>query len=354
MARELIIIGNGYDLQIGYKTSFDSFFVNKVFNNVSPNLNSLVNLVSTGEVKNILYIFFYYCFYDKSNLRIKLGIDEKDKNWKNVEYLIKILLRDYYFKLEDIFKNGYRRLNDYSFLGLINELISLKLRSNPLERDFNVFLRNQVNEFEDDLKKYINEELEKTTDEQYLIKDELNKKLKISQNTYIINFNYTNVLGNNNESNVHGSLESEVIVGIDLTDIDDIEKYNYMIPYTKTYRKMMSIDSKRSIMVGDVNLITVYGHSLGQQDYSYFQAIFDFYNIYDNKQIKLNFVYSDNYGEPEYLKNKYVKSVFELLDRYGKTMNNKDNGKNLIHKMLLEGRLSIELINVSKSLFSHS
>ena len=33
--------------------------------------------------------------------------------------------------------------------------------------------------------------------------------------------------------------------------------------------------------------------------------------------------------------------VTALLSAYGETMDNKDHGKNLIHKLILEGRLAI-------------
>ncbi len=33
--------------------------------------------------------------------------------------------------------------------------------------------------------------------------------------------------------------------------------------------------------------------------------------------------------------------VLNLLSAYGETMDNEDHGKNLIHKLILEGRLSI-------------
>lgn len=33
--------------------------------------------------------------------------------------------------------------------------------------------------------------------------------------------------------------------------------------------------------------IKFYGHSLSEADYSYFQSIFDFYNLYDNYNVSL-------------------------------------------------------------------
>ena len=41
-----------------------------------------------------------------------------------------------------------------------------------------------------------------------------------------------------------------------------------------------------------IDEIIVFGHSLGEQDYSYFQSIFDYVDLYHSKT-KLTFIYSD-------------------------------------------------------------
>ena len=38
------------------------------------------------------------------------------------------------------------------------------------------------------------------------------------------------------------------------------------------------------------------------------------------------------------------RKVTKLLSTYGSTPDNKDHGKNLMHKLLIEGRLSIKMI----------
>ena len=39
-----------------------------------------------------------------------------------------------------------------------------------------------------------------------------------------------------------------------------------------------------------------------------------------------------------------MNKVINLLTAYGATLENRDHGKNLIHKLLLEGRLSVQEI----------
>ena len=86
---------------------------------------------------------------------------------------------------------------------------------------------------------------------------------------------------------------------------------------------------------------TFYGHSFAPADYSYFQSIFDYYNIYDN-DITLVFYYSiyDESKEQE-IKRTQFNSVSKLMSEYGITFHS-EKGGNLMHKMLLEGRLILK------------
>ena len=83
--------------------------------------------------------------------------------------------------------------------------------------------------------------------------------------------------------------------------------------------------------------IKFYGHSLSSADYSYFQSIFDMVELYSS-HVKPIFFYSD-YSETA--KEEMYQRFLGLLSAYGETMDNEDHGKNLIHKLILEGRLSI-------------
>ena len=39
-----------------------------------------------------------------------------------------------------------------------------------------------------------------------------------------------------------------------------------------------------------------------------------------------------------------MSGVVRLLTKYGETLDNADHGRNLIHKLLLEGRLAVKLV----------
>ena len=79
------------------------------------------------------------------------------------------------------------------------------------------------------------------------------------------------------------------------------------------------------------------GFTDGTDGHSPSQPIFDMVDLYSS-HVKLIFFYS-NYSETA--KEETYQRVLGLLSAYGETMDNEDHGKNLIHKLILEGRLSI-------------
>lgn len=143
--------------------------------------------------------------------------------------------------------------------------------------------------------------------------------------------------------NVHGTHHSKILFGIDQSD--RIEKEFYQ--FTKTYRKIESSESIPNIQLpspNDVDEIIIYGHSLSKADYSYFHSIFDYYNIYGSS-IKLKFKYS-THDEPYICKSNHVQKMMELIKIYGDKMTDTARGDNLVHKLLLENRLSIEEVDL--------
>lgn len=154
-------------------------------------------------------------------------------------------------------------------------------------------------------------------------------------------------------TNVHGICDDKnIIFGV---DHDTFNSNSPVYVFTKTYRKLIQSISRNIQMPlplpEDIKEIVIYGHSLSAADHSYFQSIFDFYNIYET-QVKVTFLYSDYSSEENGLSSlniqrKYVKSVTELLGKYGKSTGNEHRGKNLVHKLQLEGRLSVREVELN-------
>lgn len=179
----------------------------------------------------------------------------------------------------------------------------------------------------------------------------------------ILSFNYTRVAEDFrskehaiNYVNVHGRLGGEIVFGIDGSHIMGNK---LVVPFTKTYRvmalnppdieKIVEVPTNASTYGYGTRVIKFYGHSLGKADYSYFQAIFDAVNLYEG-ETKLIFFFrphekkSGDCGTVEEAKKDVMSKAIALLTAYGATLDNKDHGTNLIHKLLIEGRLVVALL----------
>ena len=148
--------------------------------------------------------------------------------------------------------------------------------------------------------------------------------------------------------NIHGSLGRGLIFGADGTNcLSD----HGAVRFTKTYRilerERLGLNGSIAYApcsghVGQKETVTikVYGHSLAQADYSYFQSVFDIVDLYSGS-VKLYFLYREF---KETAREELLLSIANLLNAYGASMDNKDHGKNLMHKLLLEGRLILQSI----------
>lgn len=170
----------------------------------------------------------------------------------------------------------------------------------------------------------------------------------IKDNSRILSFNYTDPFNNRAEGrrdlkeeilvrNIHGYLfkNGEIVIGIDSSDLNSDSAF---YKFTKTFRIMSFTQYDAPLAVKtlskSIKKIIFYGHSFSKSDYSYFQSIFDFYDIY-NSNIRLIFEYS-SYRNMD-LNQEYMKTS-KLLNQYGNTFHN-EKGKNLMHKLLLEDRI---------------
>lgn len=382
----VLVIGNGFDLKCGLKSKFEDYYnsqdgmvkeldkMNSLFNNSNTSIDTLQADVSHAaglprkyanlddnikvDLNNINVSFWdFYFYFHKGSLN----------NWADVEYFLNKLLvqssNEIQLNLERAlnmiakFKYLYPRLSiDNSFSTKFDELIEnftedketlilLFVILHNLKYDiekhsqmyFYDFLWSELNKFEISFRRY----LEAIQGEEYKEKSQqLSKELAHNECYNLLNFNYTNPCTTDSSCNItrniHGKLEDHPIIGIDSRNIDASSP---VFRFTKTYRIMtLSGEKQDKLLPKTVKTLAFYGHSLAQADYSYFQSIFDYYNIYDN-DITLVFYYSiyDNSRKQE-IKRTQFNSVSKLISEYGATFHN-EKGENLMHKMLLEGRL---------------
>ena len=354
----LLIIGNGFDLQCDLKSGYEDFF-------------AWLREDKTRVKNNIWAIHFL----DKTPLgkqwvdieeRLKEVLTQKTRlQCKNLEDK----LGDYDFgTYNDTLINSWPKIAEHNFtyspehlntaLEEAQYIIEKHIASvgHPLKFDRNkideYWFLEELSAFERQFAEYLKEQ-EKNTP-QYLSKAKiLLKKLLIKEAVSIINFNYTNPFTYFRDlvrktTNVHGTYsENNIILGVDNT----VELQGNLFVFSKTHRKMLQGTPDSSVLPKGVRKIKFYGHSLGQADYSYFHSIFDYYNIYGDSVSNttpppiLQF-YFTIYCESKKndIKRDAVRRVYKLIHTYEAKLGNKDAGKNLLHKLLLEGRIQIEFL----------
>jgi hypothetical protein len=222
-------------------------------------------------------------------------------------------------------------------------------------------LLSELNRLEDSFKEHLSRLVESTecyeakAIERYeaILGDGVDGVPLYNRMSTVLSFNYTEYndlelpfVGPVKVVNVHGALDGEIVFGADGTDcMDDMDA----VKFSKTYRVlgMGSLQNAATIAYPEVptgsglpvtRIVKFYGHSLARADYSYFQSIFDMLNLYESTVV-LCFLYS-KYAEDA--REKQMLAIARLLSAYGKTLDNRDHGKNLMHKLMIEGRLILK------------
>lgn len=381
---QLLILGNGFDLQCGLKSSFTDFYKPR---------KTMVDLFNR-ELHRVLTI--------KRKAQLDLGeltvwdlmLDSPLNNWCDIEKTIE----DWVTDTEKITKivhalNEYRKWIQYksasfnSFSGLDYESQAVVYYVSRVDSNLKIpytpkrlyaFLLSELKRLELTFTDYLIQEVKKknyfdrSTSLLYdLIQDQYPTDGETEVKNSVLDFNYTNPIQSELSSNmqndftlvnIHGSLrKNNIVFGIDAKDHMDNDG---IMPFTKTYRLLFIKDPDRGKLVDTygphtsalnpaTDLIKFYGHSLAQADNSYFQSIFDEVNLYAG-QTKLIFYYRpanvDYRNPPDDISDREIKSqqnmahqVVTLIGKYGKSMDNHDHGENLLHKLILEGRLEIKL-----------
>ncbi|MDR0832383.1 MAG: hypothetical protein LBM99_05750, partial [Bacillales bacterium] len=143
---------------------------------------------------------------------------------------------------------------------------------------------------------------------------------------------------------VHGTTNSNIIFGIDSQDVSSkLRVFPYIYKFTKQSRKLHLFYSDKNkavrlhnVLADTIENICFYGHSLNKQDFSYFQTIFDHYDLYNNKKIKLFFFYSKGHDNPL--------EVSNLLLMYQNYLSSENKKYNVLSRLQLENRIfSVEV-----------
>lgn len=427
---ELLIIGNGFDLQCKLKTKYTDFFSKKygidfltekyiekfpeqtviqckqkaidffinVFKEKLYNLNVEKFIQSNSDSYGYLINYFKQIFrqnfsdfeptltnWDIIFISSYVLMSNSDKfQWVDIEKMIFKTVTIVFKNKKEIFSNS-EFPNDQARMKFIN-IVQYCFKDN---KDLSTSMLDSLKKFEKSFALYIKNLIYKSKDHYFKRSEKLLKYLTSSYNEEIvhldvINFNYSldeNIVNQmihekrfsnitfNSWTNIHGvaswndsytrsqinKLHSNYkrlappIFGIDWHDIsdttNDIDFNDPRIIFTKSFRlidnKVNNMRDKKHQFQKNINKIIFFGHSLGHADYSYFESLFDIYNIYDSN-IELNFYYKK--GSSDFLDRlsaqKTLEEIIKLLTSYGQTSTNQ-HGENIVNKLLLEQRLNL-------------
>ena len=384
--KQLIVLGNGFDLASGLKSTYYDFFDYIYGQPIVNNTNS----------NNFWYDIFQN--YKEDTIEDWADIEEQILvQLKNIEYLYneKILIEGRGdSETSSLAESEHKENNIPNNLYVTLEFLLpyfVKVRS---EKTTQNILKKQLLILEDDFRKYLLSITKNNADDgiyyKYYMKSKvLNKYIQLCnsseshnsdlvsklENTTIFNhspqikkfdetlseiykeknsnenlvliFNYTKVWDVENGRNIHGDLDNgNIIFGIDYDKLNNNFK-KAPIEFSKSYRVLENGLISTFDISSDIDIIKIYGHGLGKADYSYYQSIFDSVDLYHGKT-KVMFFWSEYEGkEKEQIHKDFVKGVTNLIEEYGTTFTNKDHGRNLFTKLLLENRLTIQEIPVN-------
>lgn len=231
----LVIIGNGFDLDLELKTRYKDFMLSQIFENYRE--KSITETTSYGQLDLFDYL------QDK--------FDGNDRNWIDIE----MELRDFARKVD---------LSEYE-----NEQATLDY----IEKSFNQ-VRAALCEYLSNID-YSSMNIQSAAIETL-------KAIRRGRNCMVYNFNYTDInhlytyIGGTPSftvHNIHGTLKDKsIVLGFEdvplrYADLDFMIKYQ-----SDSYKTSEDKDIRKDLE--EAEEVLIFGHTLGSTDHSYFQSFF--------------------------------------------------------------------------------
>lgn len=361
----LIVIGNGFDLTVGAKTSYHDYFESEFYSKIKQTIISMIN--NYKAVRNFGRDFrkdnSYNCwdllFCMESTITSHLN---NDINWCDIEKVIhsSLVKSSNRFSWDKVYEKLHRNSDfreDYtSYAGrddklMINIMYYFLLRRGwkGYSEDRNVFyiqLLEELNLFEKRFGTYIRE-VTKSTKYIENAKEFIDKYFNSNEKTFIDSFNYSYFSDDKIKiRHINGNCDNPIF-GIELSD--DEEKSNPQISvFTKTSRRIyQDAHNLNDITSSSGNMISravIFGHSLNKMDYDYFNYLFTLlkFNTFDiQKMGVIEFAYRV-YDEDRNIeiRNNYASAIYTLLNYYEKYVSN-NNQHILINLLRFSGKLKI-------------
>ena len=361
---------------------FDDEQENKLSNQL---LYALPEILNTREdnIKdvepNIWYCFMQILLFEKKNRVFNINISRfesfinENGKWIDIEGLIQANV--YLRIMEDYYKDGFFSLTEHFDVFSLAHHFTLN-NTNLYQRgkeDIYEIVWKDFLEFKGILCQYFTSlqtsnvsfyQYEKHCNNYKSIHSDNLEKVIIDINEYssIINFNYTNYVINSSNSNncyyVHGNVTDfkRVVFGFDVNikngvfDKDE-RKTSFEIALSKNkslnrFSKVnqlfeLQVDKQPYINRGLIRELSIVGHSIGEQDYSYYFSLLDrkfesYYCVDLVTIIGLWYTFGDNNNKDE-----MKESLFEMLTHYERYAN-----KKVLHRMIFEGRIKFKEVYI--------
>lgn len=254
MSHIVLILGNGFDIDLGLKSKFSDFVE-------SEEWKSRINLINTK--------FSKFEFFDRYSLLKYLNKASSESNWFDIEEEIRA------------YAKKYQKFPIYLFEIVQNEFD---------------WLRNDLKAYLDRISKGFQVNKEKIA---YIL---LNSLSNLSSEVKVLSFNYTNcfhlcnipLMDNFSFANVHNSIyDDDIVLGISRTPMDMINpgfsffyKYNMLQKATHIHEYLK-----------DAHEVIFFGHSMNFMDYCYFEDFFKQLSTPNAATVDLTFITLDKKSE---------------------------------------------------------
>ncbi len=371
---KLLVIGNGFDLTSNAKTSYSDFFNSDYYSETRSSVNAIIEKYE--KTMSIAYKDIHNCNFNCWDLlfcaEAHYNNDQEthtNRNWCDIERLIHDTLVDkinfgknlnfswkrVFFILKHMLgdqlpRNYFVTADSVATKIMVTYLSYLQDPTLYNENSFYEWLLNELKKFEISFGKYI---LSETKSSDYIIK--AFKLISIitdsTEKLSVDSFNYSSIPNSIVQLRHINGDTSHPIFGIDLT-YEEESNNPALKCFTKTSRRI-SQDTHNLNQSTDWNseVIThaiVFGHSLNEMDYDYFNYLFTKlkFNTFEvEKMGSIEFlyrIYDENKATS--IRDDYADSVYKLINYYEEYVSN-SNQHILINLLRFSGKLIIrELI----------
>lgn len=357
-----LVIGNGYDLHCGLKSSYADFFMrdadkNNYFNKWLDEFKEKISLnaFTTEQSKEDVWVEFKSI--DELNIwDLFFYIETKTTNqnnkeawlWCDIETVMYNSLKSYdsrecntnLFRWEHVYKAITKKMPKEFKFWKIYVIAKVILEKRNMEKfknidEFYYYILDELNQFEKEFGMFIDKKrylysnfLLKipNTDFEKRSKMTLQELCNVDNLVSIDSFNYDDIGDENLNKilhNINGNLENPIF-GID-SNLCRASDPRFI--FTKTNRRMelemIDFECQKDIAFDNV---IVYGHSLSSNDYSYFFPLLDkleMTNFLSNKKIIFGFSVYDMEKETE-IKRKNRLNIQKLFEAYANYKGLKD------------------------------